>query len=246
MLVEQHSPRDSGPLAPFIWQTFVDEPDCQIIVEQEGADLTELAELEEEPPARVWWPYATTLIAAAGLVFAVLFFAQGDEAPTAAAATVRVPVLAPGPAPVPVPVPAPAPVPVAAPAPVPVAAPAPAQVPVRVAAPVRAVETVPVTRPEQVEPAHEVALPKEASAVVMQYQRIGHDLMALQNRRGADLTEDLWSTYRAIHLDESLATADGRAAVAETLSELHDKIERRQGVQISKDCLDNPLGKGCE
>jgi hypothetical protein len=232
MLAEEYSARDSGPLTPFIWQTFVDEPDCQIIVEQEGADLTELAELEEEPPARVWWPYATTLIAATGLVFAVLFFAQGDEAPAAAAAAVPVPVTAAVPVPVPVPVPAPLPVPVAAPAPA----------PVRVAAPVRAAQTGPVTRPEQIEP----ALPKDASAVAMQYQRIGHDLMALQNQRGADPTDDLWSTYRAIRLDESLATADGRAAVAETLNDLRDKIDRRQGVQISKDCLENPLGKDCE
>src|SRR5260370_540124 len=79
------------------------------------------------------------------------------------------------------------------------------------------------------------AVPAKAAAMVRQYRRVGRDLVRVQNKRGGDLTEDLWSTYRAIHIDDALATADGRDETAATLADLHDKIERRQGVQLSRE-----------
>jgi hypothetical protein len=207
----------SGPeRAPLVWRVGERQPSFA-----DGSVVTLLPK-----PPRPWWPYVTTLIAAAGLVFAVLFFMLDDPPVPAAALRPAPPAARPAPILAPVHVAA-----TVAPKPSPLAVPA--------------AKPKAQKRPEKVEA--QPALPKlpaEASPVLVQYQRVGHELAALQAHRGTELTDDLWTTYRAIHIDD-LSTALGRTVVTDMLTELQDRIERRQGVQLTKECLDNPLAADC-
>lgn len=85
-----------------------------------------------------------------------------------------------------------------------------------------------------------------ANAVLMSYQRVGRDLMQLQNLRGTDCTLELWKLFRSIKLADATSTAEARLATSATLTELQQKIERRRGVTVHADCLNNPLAAGCE
>jgi hypothetical protein len=85
-----------------------------------------------------------------------------------------------------------------------------------------------------------------ADAVTTQYQRVGHELADLEAKRGADHCADLADSFHEIHLADALATAEGRGDATAALTELHDRIVRWRGVQISADCLANPLAQDCQ
>jgi hypothetical protein len=98
-------------------------------------------------------------------------------------------------------------------------------------------------------------LPIPANALLMQYQRVGRDLLLLSNERRAQIgveteaaklsCEELRATFRSININEAVKTAESRVVAAATLAELHGKIERLRGVALSQDCLNNPLAKEC-
>lgn len=93
----------------------------------------------------------------------------------------------------------------------------------------------------------EAAVPAPtATAVMMSYQRIGRDIIQLQSFRGTECTLELWKTFRAIKLDDATATTASRIATAATLQELSVKIDRRRGITIPHECLDNPLTAECQ
>ena len=84
----------------------------------------------------------------------------------------------------------------------------------------------------------------DATAVLVQYQRVGRDLIKLHDLRGPDVTAPLWSRFRAIKLDET-RTIEARVTAAAVLGELHALIERLKGVQVSTECMQSPLADGC-
>ena len=106
-------------------------------------------------------------------------------------------------------------------------------------APVRAIATRSTAKPA-------APVVPTTNAVLMSYQRVGRDIIQLQGLRGTDCTLELWKTFRSIKLDEATTTAEARLATTATLTELQQKIERRRGVTIHTDCLNNPLAAGCE
>ena len=91
-----------------------------------------------------------------------------------------------------------------------------------------------------------VAPAPTASAVMMSYQRIGRDIIQLQSFRGTECTLELWKTFRAIKLEEATATTASRIATAATLQELSVRIDRKRGITIRQECLDNPLAPECQ
>jgi hypothetical protein len=78
------------------------------------------------------------------------------------------------------------------------------------------------------------------------YQRIGRDIIQLQNFRGTECTLELWKTFRAIKLDDATSTTANRIATAATLQELQVRIDRKRGITIRQECLDNPLASDCQ
>ena len=84
-----------------------------------------------------------------------------------------------------------------------------------------------------------------AVAVIVDYQRVGHDLLELQEQRGFFDCGDLMPRFRAIKLEAALATPASRSATAATLAEIATKIVRLRGIQIEEACLHNPLAAGC-
>lgn len=149
------------------------------------------------------------------------------------------------PAPVkPAPVALAAPVAVDAPAPVLVDAPAPAPTPVvdtNVDAPANAIigdDSAPLLPLDQ--------KPMTESELVLMYQRVGRDIQLLQNDRGTDKVLDLWPMFRAIKLKEMCKTLEGRLNLEGTLKQLRSHIDRRRGITISADCLNNPLSANCQ
>lgn len=90
--------------------------------------------------------------------------------------------------------------------------------------------------------------PKVPSAisVTVDYQRVGRDLLKLQDQRGKFDCGDLVPTFRAIKLEEAVATPAARIATAQTLAEIATKIVRLRGIKVDADCLHNPLAEGCD
>ncbi len=92
--------------------------------------------------------------------------------------------------------------------------------------------------------------PVSADALALQYQRVGHELADLLAKRGVghalDQCVDLDHEFRTIKIIEALATPESRIAAAATLTELHDRIVRWRGIQIARECMDNPLAKVCQ
>jgi hypothetical protein len=84
-----------------------------------------------------------------------------------------------------------------------------------------------------------------AVSVIVEYQRVGRDLLQLQDQRGANECGDLMPRFKAIKLEQAVATTASRIATAATLSEIAAKIERLRGVTVQRPCLDNPLAEGC-
>jgi len=118
----------------------------------------------------------------------------------------------------------------------------------------KAAVTVPVADSEStIDNPKPLAIP--ANALLMQYQRVGRDLLLLNNERRAqsgfetaDAKEscaELQMTFRSIKLEEALKTPESRAATASMLAELHARIVRLRGVELSQECLNNPLAKDC-
>jgi hypothetical protein len=97
--------------------------------------------------------------------------------------------------------------------------------------------------------------PVAANALLVQYQRVGRDLLLLANERRAQIgvevaaaklsCAELQATFRAIKIDDAVKTPQSRVATAAVLAELHTKIERLRGVALSQECLNNPLAKEC-
>lgn len=85
-----------------------------------------------------------------------------------------------------------------------------------------------------------------AIAIVVDYQRVGHDLLELQDQRGVLDCGDLMPRFRAIKLEQAVATQATRIATAATLAEIATKIERLRGIKVHAACLDNPLAAGCQ
>ena len=81
--------------------------------------------------------------------------------------------------------------------------------------------------------------------MIVDYQRVGHDLLALQDQRGFFDCGDLMPRFRAIKLEVALATPASRAATAATLAEIATKIVRLRGIQVEEACLHNPLAPTC-
>lgn len=128
--------------------------------------------------------------------------------------------------------------PIAAPAPVVAPAPAPLAAPVDVDAPASAVIGDTIAAIEQ--------KPMTETEIVVLYQRVGRDIQVLQNAWGTDKVLDLWPTFRAIKLKEQCKTAEGRLDLQATLEQLRAHIDRRKGITISADCLNNPLSANCQ
>lgn len=133
------------------------------------------------------------------------------------------------------------------------AAPAkPAQVKAAPEKPATVAKSDPPPRAEPDAPAAKAPPPAPVSeeALALQYQRVGHELAELLAKRGAghalDQCLDLDAQFRTIKIGEALATPESRIAAAATLTELHDRILRWQGIQLARECLDNPLAKQCQ
>ena len=81
--------------------------------------------------------------------------------------------------------------------------------------------------------------------ILVEYQRVGHILFQLQEMRGAQVCADLWKRFRGLQIEKAVATTDDRTAALEDLTELRARIERQRGIDISGECLANPLAAGC-
>ncbi|HSD90313.1 MAG TPA: hypothetical protein VLB44_22440 [Kofleriaceae bacterium] len=86
----------------------------------------------------------------------------------------------------------------------------------------------------------------EPAAVLLRYQRVGRELLELQNLRGAFLCTDLWLDFRAIKLSEAMSTPESRVDTLDELVYLHDRIERMKGMDVTRECLANPLAESCK
>ena len=82
------------------------------------------------------------------------------------------------------------------------------------------------------------------AALLVQYQRVGRELMKLDESRGKEATQDLWPRFKTLKVEKLAPPA--RAAVVVVLDELSALIDRRKGVSVSQQCLNNPLAEGCQ
>jgi hypothetical protein len=87
--------------------------------------------------------------------------------------------------------------------------------------------------------------PMTEAELVLEYQRVGRDIAKLQSDRGTDKVLDLWPTFKAIKLREACKTAETRLNLEGTLKQLRSHIERRRGITISAECMNNPLAAAC-
>lgn len=87
--------------------------------------------------------------------------------------------------------------------------------------------------------------PPSAVTVTVEYQRVGRALLALRDQRGRFDIADLMPRFRAIKLDQAVATPASRVATAAALAEIATKIERLRGITVEAACLDNPLAPAC-
>jgi hypothetical protein len=88
--------------------------------------------------------------------------------------------------------------------------------------------------------------PPTPRELTVEYQRVGRDIMKLQDQRGHFDVADLVPRFRAIKLDAALATTTARVVLSTTLAELASKVERMRGISVQQVCLDNPLADGCQ
>lgn len=122
----------------------------------------------------------------------------------------------------------------------------PATAPAKTAQPA-ATETTPATPTPTVKAPPPA--PVSAEALALQYQRVGHELAELLAKRGAghalDQCNDLDADFHTIKINEALATPESRILAAAALTSLHERIQRWQGIQIARECLNNPLAPQC-
>jgi hypothetical protein len=120
----------------------------------------------------------------------------------------------------------------------------------RASADIRAAATGTTATEAPTAPAPQKKPPKAAVptsiAVMVAYQRVGHDLLALLDQRGKFDCGDLEPRFRAIKLADAVTTPASRTAAAATLAELAAQIERWRGIHVDQACLDNPLAPGCQ
>jgi hypothetical protein len=88
--------------------------------------------------------------------------------------------------------------------------------------------------------------PMTEAELVVEYQRVGRDIAKLQADRGTDKVLDLWPTFKAIKLKEMCKTAETRLNLEGTLKQIRSHIDRRRGITISADCMNNPLAAECQ
>lgn len=101
---------------------------------------------------------------------------------------------------------------------------------------------------EPAEPAVRIALPAKpptVGALTIEYQRVGRDILKLQDQRGFFDCGNLQQRFKAIKLEAALATPASRMQLYVTLTELAMKIERMRGIKLDSACLANPLAAGC-
>lgn len=94
-----------------------------------------------------------------------------------------------------------------------------------------------------------------ANVLLVQYQRVGRELMLVSNERAAKTgvesqdaklsCAELQALFRSINPNDAVATPESRAETAALLSEIHAKIVRLRGIEVTRACLDNPLAKDC-
>lgn len=89
------------------------------------------------------------------------------------------------------------------------------------------------------------AKPPSATSLSVDYQRIGRDILKLQDQRGFFDCGNLQQRFKAIKLETALATPASRMQLYVTLAELSLKIERMRGIKLDSACLANPLAAGC-
>lgn len=82
--------------------------------------------------------------------------------------------------------------------------------------------------------------------LLIEYQRIHRDLTKLQQLRGNDATLELWPKFRAIKIAELCRTSAGRIELEVVIKELRGRIERKRGIELSAECLNNPLAASCQ
>ena len=92
---------------------------------------------------------------------------------------------------------------------------------------IAAVPPPPVVPPRP--PAVPVVDPNSASSLATLYSSVGHELKALRDRAGNDVTSDLWRRYLLIQLNEAMSTPARRGAAIEVLNEI-----RRETLRIQK------------
>jgi serine/threonine protein kinase len=68
----------------------------------------------------------------------------------------------------------------------------------------------------------------DAGMLAAQYKRVGAQLKALQDAKGADAVSDLWSRYRFIRLSDAMSTQDKRDEAAAILSKLATEAAARK------------------
>jgi hypothetical protein len=98
------------------------------------------------------------------------------------------------------------------------------------------------------EPAVKIPLPAKpptAMALRVEYQRVGRDVLKLEEQRGKFDCGGLVPRFKAIKLETALATPASRIQLYVTLAELSLKIERMRGIKLDSACLANPLAAGC-
>lgn len=177
------------------------------------------------------------------MILALTFAASGASAETAKQARVPQQAKRSTPAPKPMPLPKAA-VSTDAPAETPAAPAATAPAP---AAPA-AVDADEGDEHVPAEPAVKVPLPAKpptATALTVEYQRVGRDILKLQDQRGKFDCGNLQQRFKAIKLETSVATPASRMQLYVTLTELKIKLERMRGIKLDSACLANPLAPGC-
>ena len=72
--------------------------------------------------------------------------------------------------------------------------------------------------------------PLDAAGIAELYAVVGQELRALEQRKGAPATADLWPSYLRIRINEALADPARRETTGEALHRLHGQIARRADV----------------
>jgi hypothetical protein len=273
MRAEQVSSGESVHGNPYHWYPMPSaktEEDAAARSEAQAEVLYDVTRARRRPRKQIaGWRYALVgaVTAAAAVALVMLGTGRGPRAAAAmpaarpAVEVVTPAAIAPAPA---VPTPAPAPAPTATPdraAPVAVARPTEApRKPAKISAGDQGAEALateaPRKRTEQADDgeAETIAEPTErriaggsgSAALLRQYQRVGRDLMMLENSKGAFAVKELVEAFREIKIDEAQATSESRTECEETLREIQGRIERHRGVQLSQECLNNPLAADCQ